>query len=502
MFRRDVSSLSNEVTDDFIQKLFNKIDNLTSVIAEQTATINKLAETIAKQQVESIMQREEIAKLKDQINKNSKNSSKPPSSDAFNKPQPKSLRKSSDKKQGAQKGHKGTGFSITKEPDEIINHIPAPCDGCLNFGRCTSHEITGKRYEVDIIIDTKVTLHQTLAFECPNRNNQVLRADFPENIKSTMQYGHNLQSLVVALNTMGMVSINRTHELLSDLFCIPISTGTIHKIVTECAQKINPVVEQIREKILQSSIIHFDETGTRVDKKTSWVHNASTSDYTFLTIEDKRGHEGMGSSNVLPHFKGIAVHDCWASYWKYDEVTHAICCAHLLRELTGVIENHPSQHWAQEMIDLLLKMKEVKEKAIFMGAEKLSYYYTNGFHKTYLGIIEKARTLNPIPEKEPGKRGRPGKGKIRCLVERLFDYEGGVCLFTRNFSVPFDNNQAERDVRMIKVKTKVSGCFRTKEGAKSFMTIMSYLGTSKKRRISRIIALKKALLGEGNFIFS
>ncbi len=154
------------------------------------------------------------------------------------------------------------------------------------------------------------------------------------------------------------------------------------------------------------------------------------------------------------------------------------------------------------MIDLLLEMKEVRDKAVFMNKEKLSYYYTNGFHKIYLSIINKAKKLNPIPEKEPGKRGRHGKGKIRSLIERLFDYEGEVCLFTKNFYVPFDNNQAERDVRMIKVKTKVSGCFRTQEGAKSFMTIISYLGTAKKHRISPIAALKKALLGEENFIFS
>ena len=497
-----MTSLSSDFTPDLVQKLFDKIDTLTSVISHQTAVITekiaiieKLTESIANQQ-------QEIAHLKEQLNKNSKNSSKPPSSDGLKKPTPKSLRKISGKSQGAQKGHKGNGFSITKEPDEIMNHIPTPCQKCANFDNCTSCGVTGTRYEVDIVIDTKVILHQTLAFECPYRNHKVLTGTFPENIRSTMQYGYNLQALVVALNTLGMVSINRTHELLSDLFCIPISTGTIHKMVTECAKKLGPTIEHIRQKLLGSSIIHFDETGTRVDNKTRWVHNASNADYTFLTIEDKRGYEGMESSDVLPHFNGIAVHDCWASYWKYDQVTHAICCAHLLRELTGVVENHPSQPWAQEMIDLLLKMKEVRDKAVFMRKEQLSYYYTNGFHKTYLGIIEKARELNPIPEKEPGKRGRQGKGKIRALIERLFDYKGEVCLFTKNLSVPFDNNQAERDVRMIKVKTKVSGCFRTKEGAKDFMSVMSFISTAKKQGIRPMLALRKALLGEGDFIFS
>ena len=494
-------SLNNEYSTDNIKHLMDKIDILTSLVMEQmltinnqTATINKLTETISKQQ-------EEITSLREQLNKNSKNSSKPPSSDGFNKPEPKSLRKPSGKNQGAQKGHKGSGFSITQVPDETIDYIPSRCNGCSLLGTCTSCGIKGTRYEVDIVIETKVMKHQTLAYECPQLNNAVIAGTFPENLKSTMQYGVNLKSLVVALNTLGMVSINRTHEILSDLFCIPISTGTIHKMVTECAGKLTSVVEVIKSHVINSPIVHFDETGTRVGGKTLWVHNASNHKYTYLTVEDKRGHAGMSSSDILPHFTGIAVHDCWASYWKYDAVTHSVCCAHLLRELTGVVENHPEQTWATDMLNLLLKMKETRDKAVFMSKTNLSYYYTNGFKKSYRSIIEKARELNPLPEKTPGKRGRIGKGKIRSLIERLFDYEGEVCLFTKNFNVPFDNNQAERDVRMVKVKTKVSGCFRTKDGAQDFLTIMSYIGTAKKQCKSPLLAIKNALLGNSDFIF-
>ena len=491
-----MSSLSTEMMPDFIEKLFDKIDALTNIISEQTATINTLTETVQKLQQENI-------ELKEKLNKNSKNSSKPPSSDGLSKPQPKSLRKVSDKKQGAQKGHKGSGFSITQDPDKVISHDPPCCKGCVSFGKCSEcSTIAAKRYEVDIVIDTKVTLHQVRTFQCPCRNNEILQGDFPEHITSTMQYGHHLQALTIALNTIGMVSINRTHEILSDLFCIPISTGTIHKMVTECAKKVVPIVSIIKEKIIASSVVHFDETGTRVDNKTRWVHNASTKEYTYLTVENKRGYEGMASSDILPHYQGIAVHDCWASYWKYSLVTHAVCCAHLLRELTSVIENHPEQLWAQQMIDLLLKMKLKRDKAVFMGKNELSYYHTHDFHKEYEVIIEEARKLNPLPEKLPGKRGRQGKGKLRALIERLFDYEASVCLFTKNFDVPFDNNQAERDVRMIKVKTKVAGCFRTEDGAKSFMSIMSYIGTAKKHNISPMKALRKALVNEGDFIFA
>lgn len=248
--------------------------------------------------------------------------------------------------------------------------------------------------------------------------------------------------------------------------------------------------------------MHFDETGTRVDKKTMWVHNASNEDFTYLTVEEKRGTVGMNASGILANFEGIAVHDCWKSYWSYDAVTHSICCAHLLRELTGVLENNPEQVWADDMKKLLLRMKKVRDTAVDSNKDNLSYYYLNGFDTKYDSIISAARNQNPIKEKQAKKRGRQAKGKIRAFVERLAEYKGGVCLFTKKIHVPFDNNQAERDVRMVKVKTKVSGCFRTKEGADSFVKIMSYIGTTNKHGINSFIAIKNALIGQSNFIFS
>jgi transposase len=273
-------------------------------------------------------------------------------------------------------------------------------------------------------------------------------------------------------------------------------------MVTECAIRLQPTVEKIREKIEQASVAHFDETGLNVYKTNFWTHSASTTDLTYLSLQAKRGFEGMEASRVLPNFKGIAVHDCWLAYWKYTNIIHAVCCAHLLRELTGIIENAPTQIWAKEMIDLLLRMKEVRDKAVNMDKEKLSYYHLNSFHKDYLRILEAGRNMNPILEKKKGKRGRHGKGKTRSLIERFFNYKESICLFTKNFSVPFDNNLAERDIRMIKVKMKVSGCFRTTEGAESFLTIMSYLGTAKKNGIRPMLALQKVFSGDSDFIFS
>lgn len=492
--RRKVIGLSNEFTPDFIQKLLDKIDELNAIVVGQTISINKLTETVA------ILSAENAA-LKEQLNKNSKNSSKPPSSDGFNKPTPKSLRKSSGKKQGAQEGHVGKGFSITGSPDEIISHIPLKCIGCSNAGKCKACGIANTRYEVDMRIDTKVIAHQTLSFACQKEKGNVLTGDFPANITATMQYGNNLEALAVSLNTVGMMGIKRTHDILSAVFNIPISTGTICSMVKGCAEKLTNTVDKIRTTITSLPLLHFDETGTRVDKKTCWFHNASSADFTYLTVEEKRGTIGMDASGVLPYFQGIAVHDCWKSYWSYNAVTHAICCAHLLRELTGVSDNHPKQYWAEKMKKLLLRMKKVKDKAVDSGKESLSYYYLHGFNAEYDSIINEAREHNPIAEKQPNKRGRPPKGKIRALVERLAEYKGGVSLFAKNFSVPFDNNQAERDVRMVKVKTKVSGCFRTKEGADAFAKIMSYVGSANKHGINSFVAIKNALTGQSDFIF-
>jgi len=497
-----MTSLNDKSTPDFVQILLDKIDILTAVITEQNRLISSQTETISAltETIKSLS--EENAQLKEKLNKNSKNSSKPPSSDGLNKPNPKSLRTPSGKKQGAQDGHDGRGFSITQPPDETIQHIPSKCIGCSNAGKCTSCGITDTRYEVDIRIDTMVTAHQVLSFKCQKESGKVLTSSFPANITGTMQYGDNLEALAISLNTVGMMGIKRTHDILSAVFGIPISTGTICNMVKSCAEKLVNTVAQIRKIVTSLPLVHFDETGTRVDKRTLWVHNASNKHFTYLTVEEKRGKAGMDASGVLPEFQGIAVHDCWKSYWSYTAVTHAICCAHLLRELTGVSENHPEQAWADKMKKLLLHMKKVRDTAVDSDKENLSYYYLHGFDTEYDSIINEARELNPIKEKQARKRGRQPKGKLRALVERLAEYKGGVCLFTRNFYVPFDNNQAERDVRMVKVKTKVSGCFRTKEGADSFAKIMSYIGTANKHGINSFIAIKKALDSQSDFIFA
>ena len=210
----------------------------------------------------------------------------------------------------------------------------------------------------------------------------------------------------------------------------------------------------------------------------------------------------MEAAGILPNYHGIIVHDCWVSYWKYPDCIHAICCAHLLRELNGVEENHPEQTWAGKFKELLFEMKRVKDKTLLQDKDVVSYYHLHKFDKQYDEIIKTAYEENPLPEVTTKKRGRKKKTKVLNLIDRLVNYKASVCLFIKNLCVPFDNNLAERDLRMIKVKTKVSGCFRSEEGAQEYLTIMSYIGTAHKHGINAFTAIREALLGNSDIIFN
>jgi len=481
--------------DELIKQLLQQVSSLTATVESLNATINAQAKLNAQLN-------QTIQELKEQLNKNSKNSSKPPSSDGYKKPAPKSLRKSSGKKVGGQDGHQGTHLAVITTPDEIVKHMPSACEGCQYYRMCKGTAcIAEKRHVIDAVVTVNVTEHQTLELPICMLHGDTRRGDFPSDVKATVQYGKNLQALAVALNTVGAVSIKRTHEILSGVFNIPIATGTISSMVKRCADSLNNTVNKIKDKMIGSALGHFDETRTRVDKKLWWVHDASNCEYTYLDLSPKRGTAGMEQCGVLPEFKGISMHDCWASCWNYPDIQHAVCCAHLLRELTGIDENHPKQKWASAFIDLLLEMKKVKEKAVEKGKDSLSNYHYHKFNKKYDELIEQARKENPLPETTEKKRGRKKKGKILALVERLANYKASVCLFIQNFMVPFDNNQAERDLRMIKVKTKVSGCFRTEKGARDYLKIMSYVGTAHKQGCNAYEAIRNAISGHSDFIF-
>lgn len=479
------------ITLEFVQHLMEQVSLLTKQNAELTNTIQELNQT--------------IKELREQLNKNSNNSSKPPSSDGLKKPsvkKDKSLREKSGKKQGAQEGHEGTHLPIASKPDRTVNHMHADCEHCPKRDVCLSTaSIKETRNEVDAEVKVKVTAHNLISVgSCPLQGGEKTGA-FPADVKAVVQYGKNLQALVVAFNTVGAVSINRTHEILSSVFNIPLATGTIKNMVARCADALDGTYEKIRQTMITLGLIHCDETGTRSEGKTRWVHDASNSLFTYLTLSEKRGQKGMEEAGVLPYACGIIVHDCWGSYWKYTNVMHSVCCAHLLRELNGVIENHSEQTWAPRFKKLLLDMKKVKDRALQKGNDEVSYYHLHKFDKEYDDIIKTAYAENPLPEAPVKKRGRRKKSKVLNLICRLDNYKASVCLFIKDLSVPFDNNQAERDLRMIKVKTKVSGCFRSVDGAKEYLKIMSYIGTAHKHGINAFTAIREALNGNPDIIF-
>lgn len=325
------------ITEVFVRQLMAQIDFLTKQNSTLTAAVDSMNQTI-----NGLNQT-----IKEQLNKNSKNSSRLPSSDGLKKPVAKknrSLRESSGKKQGAQEGHEWVHLSVISNTGHIREHMHSDCTGCPYHTKCLDKaRIRETRHEIDAVVTVDVTAHNLIEVrECP-LHGDVKTGSFPENIKAAVQYGKNLQAMVVAFNTVGAVGINRAHKILSSVFNIPLATGTIKNMVTRCAEALKDTYERIHLKMITLGLVHCDETGTCVDGKTCWVHLASDQDYTYLAINQKRGHAGMDAADVLPHVHDIIVHDCWDSYWKYQDVTHAICCAHLLRELNGVIENHPEQ---------------------------------------------------------------------------------------------------------------------------------------------------------------
>lgn len=477
--------------DLIIETIKKQNADLTALVQTLTETINELQET--------------IKELQRQLNQNSQNSSKPPSSDGFNKPKPQSLRQKSGKKQGGQKGHPGTHMAIPHEPDECIRHIPKRCLSCPHLNECVVNgkvfSCGEKRYEVNAVITTNVTEHQSLKVESCPCCGESFAGDFPERIRAYVQYGDSVSVLVGLLSTYGAVSAMRIHVLLGSLLGVSLSTGTITGMISKCAKKVGSTLKTIKSMLIGSKVANFDETGTDVNGKTIWVHNSSTQELTYQTISAKRGKEGMEGNGVLPGFKGIAMHDCWASYWKYDGVTHAVCNAHLLRELTGVEQYSPEHEWAPEFKVLLRSMKKARDKAAAKGKTQLSYYYLHKFDTEYDRIMKVADEECPVPPDSPTKKkGRKKKGKERALVERLMELKASVCLFVRDFDVPFDNNQAERDVRNVKTKTKVSGCFRTVTGAQNYLDIMSYISTGKKHGVSAYEALTAAFTGNAEIV--
>ena len=464
-------------------------DALLAVIDNLTATIDKQAE-----QIEALTaQIQELTEKLNQRKRNSNNSSKPPSSDGYEKPKPKSLRGPSGKSPGGQKGHNGNSLKIDMEPDTIVPHYPEQCKSCPLNGVCKGKE-KDTRYEVDVELKRTVTCHRQMEMACPLHNGQTICGKFPSHVTGTKQYGPNLQAFCVSLSMVGAVGLDRIKSLLNAFFQINPSTGTLQSFNSKCAAKIKDANEAIFDRMTRLSVLHSDETGIRVNGKLAWLHCYCDGSWAFYAHHKKRGSDAMDDIGFLPFLSNVVlVHDFWKPYFQYRAILHSMCCAHLERELVYAYET-TDQEWAVNLRKLLVEMNAEKVKLQHEGHTGFTEQELRNYFSRYDEYVTTGLNENPAPQKKPG-RGRPKKGKIRALLERFQDYKAEILRFATNWEVPFTNNEAERDIRCAKVKVKVAGCFRSNQGADDYAAIMTYTKTAKKHRVDFFEAIRQAFMG-------
>ena len=435
----------------------------------------------------------EIQSLRDQISKNSGNSGKPPSSDGLKKPRTRSLREKSGRKSGGQKGHKGRTLKMVEAPNRIEVHEVSNCPHCS----ANLKHIVCERYEKRQVFDIppmqlEVTEHQTEIKMCPKCQRKV-KGDFPAGITKPVQYGQGIKAQAVYLNNYQLLPVARIIELFRDFYGHSPSEAFVFSANASMVEAIKPSLEAIKAALIKEHLVQFDESGLRVEEKLNWLHSAGTNHLTYYGVQPKRGKEGMHEIGILPEFKGIAVHDHWKSYFTFNNCQHALCNAHHLRELRFIHEQY-EQEWAQDMAKLLVNIKKRTENT---ALGRLSEKELNQFEEEYDRLIEQGVEANPPPSIPlPKRRGRKKQSPPKNLLDRLKEFKSQTLAFMVDFRVPFDNNLAERDVRMIKVKQKISGSFRTQHGADTFSALRSYISTVRKNNLNVIASLHNALLGK------
>jgi len=459
-------------------KLCSIICMLNNMIAERDARIAEYEER--------------IKALEHQLHQNSRNSHNPPSRDRFDKP--KRRRTKSDEPAGGQKGHPGHTLPKAENPDHVIRHQVDKCERCTR----SLEDVEPVRRETRQVVDLpplkiEVTEHQIETKICPDCSH-VNQSAFPEGVQQPVQYGPNLKALVVYLTQFQLLPYDRTRQLFADLFDHPVSTGTLVNINQSCAERLQPVEAQIITQLRQAPVIHCDETGVRLNKEPHWLHVVSTERLTYYFIHRKRGKEAMDEMNVLPDFHGTAVHDFWSPYFRYD-CRHGVCNAHILRELTAA-EERTNQTWPKQLAQLLNEMNQGVQQASATG-EALEPAQRQQFEERYQQLIEQGWRENPPLSAPPGprKRGRPKKTKTQNLLDRLEEHQESVLAFLHDPQVPFTNNQAEQDVRMAKVQQKISGTFRSTDGAQTFCRIRGYISTARKHAVSTLEAIRSVFNG-------
>lgn len=449
-------------------------------------------QTILLQQEQISALIKQVQELQARLAKDSHNSHLPPSSDRFAR-QPKSLRKKSGKKPGGQEGHPGTTLSFSQTPDEVIVHAVERCDDCQQDLSQLAPVAVERRQVVDLpALRLLVREHQAESKCCPHCQ-QRTSAPFPPAVRAPVQYGASIGARAVYLSQQQLLPFARVCEVMQDLLGVALSEGSLQEVIVRCQQNLGEVEQHIKQALRQAELLHQDETGLYVCGRRYWMHVTSTGRLTHYQVHASRGHEALEAIGIVPGFSGISVHDGFGSYFLYA-CEHATCNVHLLRELTYLAEEQ-GWWWAAKLKALLLDMKEATEQAREQGKLWLDPLEVADWETRFLELLAEGDRAHPRAQAPPGHRGRVKQSAARNLLDRLAKHQSAILAFLEDLRVPFDNNQAERDLRMVKVQQKVSGCFRAFAGAQAFARIRGYLSTLRKQGVPLLAALEATLLG-------
>jgi transposase len=421
--------------------------------------------------------------------KNNKNSSKPSSQ--------------TDKDESSTT-HAGTNGKGKQESDAVANNTRTietvtvarvtQCDVCGQDLTDAPCEHTERRTKIDIVFETVVE-HIDAEIKYCDSCDSIVKGKFPSDMPGPLQYGNGLKAFIISLLVCQMISLNRVQKLIKTLTGRLIAEASLLQFILRLHSALEQWESDAIEQLLKSRAMNVDETSLRVDKKNHWIHVYSADDITLKLLHRRRGSEAIDEINIIPNYGGTIIHDCWASYLSYNNCDHGLCGSHIVRELTCIIESN-GYKWAINMKDLLL---ETCKKVSKRKKKRLSEKQYANLQKRYRNIITRGENeLPPIPAKPNGKRGKMAKSDAHNLWERLKDNESSVLLFAKKSEVSFTNNRAERDLRMSKVKQKVSGCFRKELYAKAYCRISSYLQTMANKGYNPLIAIQRAFVGQFN----
>jgi transposase len=469
-----------------------------ATVVVQAAVIIELRAANAEQARLIAMLQARVAELERRLGRDSSNSSKPPSSDGLRKPARAERRadgRAEDRRPGKQPGAPGAHLAQVAEPDEVLWHVPGWCGGCgLDLADAPVVGVEARQVFDLPPLRLLASEHRAERRRCVCGTTTA--AAFPDHVRAAACYGPGVRALVCYLCVHQHLPVDRAAQLLGDVLDAPLATGTLAAVLTEGAAGLDGFVEVARAGLAAAPVAHFDETGARVAGRLHWVHSASTSLLTLLSVHAKRGKVAMDAAGVLPGFVGVAVHDGWAPYWRYQDVRHALCGAHLLRELEAITDE-PGQGWAAGMAELLCDVKLAGDRARAAGAKRVDDQARARLHARYERLVADGRAANPLPPaRNPRRRrGRARRSPAARLLARLDAHREEVLRSLDDSRVPFTNNQAERDLRMVKLQQKISGCWRTLDGAQAFLTVRSYIATARKHSVNPLDALRRLFDG-------